>query len=153
MSTCRHCCKKTGVTEAEQPVVYWDASTLVSALIVDVHTARALATAERPVVHLVSTLAYAEVVAAIARAESLRRLDARRAKAARRLLRDGPWRRLMLQPDWVVINTLAAQSRLRGADLWHLASVSTLTRQLPEVRLFSFDDRLAAAAAGLGLGL
>jgi hypothetical protein len=30
-----------------------------------------------------------------------------------------------------VITTLAEQLRLRGANLWHLASVSTLTRQLP----------------------
>jgi predicted nucleic acid-binding protein len=133
--------------------VYWDASALVSALILDAHSDRAVATAQRPLTHLVSTLAYAEVVAAIARAKSLGRLDARRSKAALQLLRHGPWRRLTLQPDWVVISTLAAQSPLRGADLWHLASVSTLTRQLPEVRLFSFDDRLAAAAAALGLGL
>jgi predicted nucleic acid-binding protein len=141
------------VTEAEQPVVYWDASTLVSALVVDEHTGRAVAMAERRFVHLVSTLAYAEVAAVIARAESARRLTAPRAKAAHRALRDGPWRRLMLQPDWFVINALAATADVRGADLWHLASVSTLTRQLPEVRLFTFDDRLARAAASIGLGL
>lgn len=136
-----------------EPVVYWDASAVVSALVQDAHSERAVATAERRLVHLISTLAYAETVATIGRAQALRRLDARRAKAARRLLRRGPWRRLMLQPDWVVITTLAAQSPLRGADLWHLASVSTLTRQLPEVRLLSFDERLSSAAAALGLGL
>ncbi|MHB8719580.1 MAG: type II toxin-antitoxin system VapC family toxin [Candidatus Dormibacteria bacterium] len=125
----------------------------MSALVLDVHSGRAVATAERPLVHLISTLAYAETVAAIGRAQALRRLDARRAKAARRLLQHGPWRRLMLQPDWGVITTIAERSRLRGADLWHLASVSTLTRQLPEVRLLSFDERLIAAAAALGLGL
>ena len=136
-----------------EPVVYWDASAVVSALVRDAHSERAVATAEQPLVHLISTLAHAEAVATITRAQSLRRIDARRAKAARRLLRHGPWRRLMLQPDWVVIDTLAARLPLRGADLWHLASVSTLTRQLPEVRLFSFDERLAEAAAALGLGL
>lgn len=133
--------------------MYWDASALVSALILDAHSSRAVATAQRPLTHLVSTLAYAEVVAAIARAESRRSLDAKRAKSARQLLRHGPWRRLMLQPDWVVIDALAARSPLRGADLWHLASVSTLTRQLPEVRLFTFDERLAGAAAAAGLAL
>lgn len=141
------------MSEPDQPVVYWDASAVVSVLVLDANSGRAVAMAERPLVHLISTLAYAETVAAIARAEALRRLDARRAKSARRLLRHGPWRRLMLQPDWVVINTLAGQSRMRGADLWHLASVSTLTRQLPEVRLLTFDERLSAAAAELGLGL
>jgi predicted nucleic acid-binding protein len=141
------------VSDPEQPVIYWDASALISALIADAHTARAVAMAQRPVTHLVSTLAYAEVVAGIARAESQARLGAPQAKAVRQLLRHGPWRRLTLQPDWVVINSLAARSSLRGADLWHLASVSTLTRQLPEVRLLSFDNRLADAAAGLGLGM
>ena len=141
------------MSEAGEPVVYWDASTLVSALVLGAHTPRAVAVAERRLVHLVSTLAYAEVVAVIARAELLRRLTAPRAKAARRALRDGPWRRLMLQPDWFVINALAATADVRGADLWHLASVSTLTRQLPEVRLFTFDDRLARAATSMGLGL
>jgi hypothetical protein len=141
------------VTEPQQPVVYWDASALMSGLIVDAHSARAVAMAERPLIHLMSTLTYAEVVAAIARAESLERLDARRAKATRKLIRDGPWRRLMLLPDWPVISALAAQSGIRGAALWHLASVSTLTRQLPEVRLFSFDDRLVSAAGALGLAL
>ncbi len=141
------------MSDPEQQVVYWDASALVSALIADVHTPRAVAMAQRPVTHLVSTLAYAEAVAGIARAESQARLRTAHAHAARQLLRHGPWRRLTLQPDWVVISALAAHSSLRGADLWQLASVSTLTRQLPEVRLFTFDDRLAAAAAGLGLGM
>jgi hypothetical protein len=59
----------------------------------------------------------------------------------------------MLQPDWSAIDKLAVQSGLRGADLWHLACVSTLTRQLPEVRLFTFDERLSRAAAQLGLAL
>lgn len=134
-------------------VVYWDASALLSALVVDVHSDEAVAVAQRPVTHLVSTLAFAEVIAAVARAESQRAVDAKLARAARECLRRGPWRRLTLQPDWTVITTLAAGARLRGADLWHLASVSTLTRQLPEARLFSFDDRLTAAAAALGLGL
>jgi predicted nucleic acid-binding protein len=133
--------------------VYWDASAILSALILDAHSARAVATAQRPLTHLISTLTFAEVIAAVARAESLGGLDPQRAKAARQLLRHGPWRRLMLQPDWVVITAVATQAGLRGADLWHLASVSTLTRQLPEVRLFTFDDRLAGAAAAMGLAM
>jgi predicted nucleic acid-binding protein len=125
----------------------------MSALIADSHSEGAVATAQRSLTHLVSTLAYAEVVAAVARAESERHLDARRAQAVRRMIRHGPWRRLMLQPDWSAIDKLAAQSALRGADLWHLACVSTLTRQLPEVRLFTFDERLNRAAAQWGLAL
>jgi predicted nucleic acid-binding protein len=141
------------VTDGEQLVVYWDASALLSALIADSHSDGAVATAQRPVTHLVSTLAYAEAVAAVARAESGRHLDAPRARDVRRVIRHGPWRRLMLQPDWSAIDKLAAQSALRGADLWHLACVSTLTRQLPEVRLYTFDERLGRAAVQLGLAL
>jgi hypothetical protein len=141
------------VSDPEPPVVYWDASTLISALVGDVHTPRAMAMARRAVTHLLSTLAYAEVVAVIARAESQGRLSAPHARATREQLRYGPWRRLTLQPDWAVIHALAAHSALRGADLWHLATVSTLTRQLPEVRLFSFGERLAAVAAEVGLGM
>jgi uncharacterized protein len=141
------------VTDREPLVVYWDASALMSALIADSHSPGAVATAQRPVAHLVSTLAYAEAAAAVARAESERHLDAQGARGVRRLIRHGPWRRLMLQPDWSVIDKLAPQSALRGADLWHLACVSTLTRQLPEVRLFTFDERLSRAAARLGLAL
>jgi predicted nucleic acid-binding protein len=142
-----------GVSEPGRFVVYWDASALLSALVVDVHSDEAIAVARKPLTHLVSTLAFAQVIAAVANAETQRLVDAKLAKAARATLRRGPWRRLTLQPDWAVITALAAGTRLRGADLWHLASVSTLTRQLPEARLFSFDDRLSAAAAALGLSL
>ncbi len=141
------------MSEPDQPVVYWDASALLSAMFADAHSTQAVATAQRPLTHLVSTLGYAETAAAIARAESRGMIDARRAKDARELLRRGPWRRLTLQPDWVVISSLASTAGLRGADLWHLASVSTLNRQLPEARLFSFDERLSSAAAALGIAL
>ncbi len=37
------------------------------------------------------------------------------------------------------------------ADLWHLALASTLTEDLPELKILTFDDRLAEAAAGEAL--
>ena len=151
--TCSDCSKRIGVSDPAHAVVYWDASALLSALIADVHSDEAIATARRPLNHLVSTLAFAEVLAVIARAESSGSLGAKDGRRARQGLRRGPWRRLTLQPDWAAITALAAQAGLRGADLWHLASVSTLTRQLPETRLFSFDGRLSHAAAAIGLRL
>ncbi len=139
--------------EGANPVVYWDASAILSVLIRDQHSARATAVARRAVVHLISTLAHAEVAAVIARLERARELPAVLADASRELLRDGPWRRLVLQPDWTSIDEAAPRWPLRGADLWHLATAATLSRELPEVRVLTFDGRLSAAAAGLGLAL
>lgn len=139
--------------EPTSPVVYWDASALLSVLIRDAHSTRAGAVARRALTHLISTLAYAEVTAVIARLERNRELPTVLADAARELLRDGPWRRLALQPDWAHIGDLALSWPLRGADLWHLATAMTLRRELPEVRMATFDSRLATAAAELGLAL
>jgi hypothetical protein len=93
------------------------------------------------------------VAAVIARLERARELPAVLADASRELLRDGPWRRLVLQPDWTSIDEAAPRWPLRGADLWHLATAATLSRELPEVRVLTFDGRLNAAAAGLGIAL
>lgn len=139
--------------DGANPVVYWDASAILSVLIRDSHSTRATAVARRSAIHLISTLAHAEVSAVIARLERTRELPSVLAKASRELLRDGPWRRLHLQPDWTSIDEAAPRWALRGADLWHLATAATLSRELPEVRVLSFDGRLAAAAAGLGLAL
>jgi predicted nucleic acid-binding protein len=141
------------VPDASIPVVYWDASAILSTLINDLHSARATATARRRGTHLVATLAYAEVAAVIARLERLGELPTVLADASRELLRDGPWRRLHLQPDWASIDGLAVQSPLRRADLWHLATAVTVSRELPEVRVITLDGRLAAASAALGLAL
>lgn len=146
-------CKTTAVPEDDSPVVYWDASAVLSALIHDANSARASALARRAVTHLLSTLAHAEVTAVIARLERTGELATTVAGASRELLRDGPWRRLLLQPDRSSIDELATRWPLRGADLWHLAAAVTLTRELPEARLFTFDARLDAAAHGLGLAL
>jgi predicted nucleic acid-binding protein len=80
------------VPEAGTPVVYWDASAILSVLIRDTNSTRATAVARRTITHLLSTLAFAEVAAVIARLERLGGLPAVLAEASRDLLRDGPWR-------------------------------------------------------------
>lgn len=137
--------------EQADPVIYWDASAILSVLIRDAHSARATGAARRRVTHLLSTLGYAEVLAVIARLERERELPTVLADSARELLRNGPWRRLALQPDWASMDDLAARWPLRGADLWHLATAATLSRELPEMRIITFDSRLMAASTGLGL--
>jgi predicted nucleic acid-binding protein len=139
------------VPEQAGPVIYWDASAILSVLFQDPHSEQAAEAARRRVTHLVSSLGYAETVAVIGRLERERELPTVLAEAARELVRVGPWRRLALQPDWRGIDELATHWPLRGADLWHLATASTLSRELPELQLITFDPRLAAASEGIGL--
>ena len=138
------------MSEQAGHVVYWDASAILSVLIQDTHSEQATEAARRPLTHLISTLAYAEVIGVIARLQRERELPTVLADSARELVRVGPWRRLALQPDWARIDKLAAQWPLRGADLWHLAVASTLRRELPELRMITFDSRLAAATTSMG---
>lgn len=126
---------------------------MLAVLIQDPHTEGATTVVRRPVTHLLSTLGYAEVSAVLARLERERQLPRALAAAARQVLRAGPWRGLALQPDRSTIDELAASWPLRGADLWHLATAATLRRELPELKLLSFDTRLRGAADGLQLSL
>ncbi len=127
-------------------VLYWDASALLSVLIRDVHTEEALRHARTSNCSLVSTLATAETLAVLRRM----RHDALLTHAAHRAALDafdaGPWRQLNLQPAWPTLGELADRYVLKGADLWHLATVKTLQEELPEVKLLTFDRRLQAAA-------
>ncbi len=131
--------------------VYWDASAVLSVLIADVHSAKATATARSAGTHLLSTLGYAEAFAVIARLERDGELPAVLAEAATEVIVNGPWRRLSLQPDWKAIERLASRWPVRGADLWHLATAETLRRELPELKMITFDARLGLASQGIGL--
>jgi len=131
--------------------VYWDSSAVLSALFRDEHSAAASKRAGEPAVHLLSTLAWAEVLAVIARIERERVLAKVLVAAAREALEDGPWRRLNAVPDWREVRSLSTKWPLRGADLWHLAVAKSLQTELPELTFMSFDTRLAAAAHGEGL--
>lgn len=130
------------------PVVYWDASAIVSCLFQDQHSADAHEWARKDGLHLMSTLAYAESCAVIARMQRERLLADVLSAAALEALHEGPWRRLNLSPEWEVVHPLAAKWRLRGADLWHLATAKSLQKELPELFLLTFDTSLEAAARG-----
>lgn len=140
---------------AEKPgaVLYWDASAVLSVLFRDTNTMKALGVIRRRAAHLVSTLAYAEVLAVVARLERGRDVPRSLASAARVALRGAPWQALLLQPDRGLIDQMALGASLRGADLWHLATASTLAREVPEVRVITFDSRLRSAATSVGLAL
>lgn len=141
------------MVEPPDAVIYWDGSAVLSVLIEDAHTERATTVVTWPVPHLLSTLGYAEVIAVLSRLERDRQLSAALAGAARQALRAGPWRGLALQPDRSTVDELAANWPLRGADLWHLATATTLRRELPELKVLSFDSPLRGAAEGLKLSI
>jgi predicted nucleic acid-binding protein len=131
--------------------VYWDSSAVLSALFRDEHSTAASKRAIEPAVHFLSTLAWAEVLAVIARIERERVLAKVLVAAAREALDEGPWRRLNAVPDWKQVRCLSSKWPLRGADLWHLAVAKSLQTELPELTFMSFDARLKAAAHGEGL--
>ena len=129
-------------------VVYWDTSGILSTLFEDSHSDEAQRWARQEGIHLMSTLAYAETCAVIARIQRDRLLADVLVKAAIEVLDEGPWRRLNAWPEWGIIQSLAARWPLRGADLWHLATAKSLHKQLPELFLLTFDTRLQDAARG-----
>ena len=109
-----------------------------------------MAIANTPATHVMSSLAWAETHAVIARIEREGALANALVEVARETLSRGPWRRLTLDPDGTIVARLARAWPLRGADLWHLATAKTLQAEIPELTFFSFDTRLSVAAVGEG---
>lgn len=66
-------------------------------------------------------------------------------------LETGPWRRVHISPIWDELSELCMKWPLRGADLWHLATAKRIRKELPELFMITFDERLNTAAQGLGL--
>jgi len=133
------------------PVLYWDSSAVIAALLPDPHHDEAKPWADRPSAHIISTLTWAEVLAVISRVERDGKVPPTAAEAAREEISRPPWARVQESPDWVILRELATKWPLAGPDLWHLALAKTLQQEQPELRLLSFDARLSRAAAGEGL--
>ena len=135
------------MNEKIQSVIYWDASAILSALFEDSRSDMALGWSQKKdSIHLISTLAYAEVCAVIARLKKERIVADVFIQAALETLEKGLWRRLSIMPEWDKIRSLSQKFVLRGADLWHLAAAKTLQEKLPELVFLSFDKRSMAAA-------
>jgi predicted nucleic acid-binding protein len=142
------------MSQAEKTIVlYWDASAILSALIKDAWSEEARKWARQEGVHLLSTLAYAEVLAVLFRMKRERMMAEVLVEAALETLGSGPWRRLNPGPTWVLMAELSKRWSLRGADLWHLSAAKSVSEHLPEVKFLTFDPRLRDAARGEGIGL
>ncbi len=137
--------------EHSQPVVYWDTSAILSVLFKDEHSEKAKSLADQEGVHLISSLGYSEACAVLARIKREGFLTDILFKSAFEVLETGPWRRIHLSPLWEDLHDLCVKWPLRGADLWHLAAAKRIQQELPELFLFSFDERLKRAADGEGL--
>jgi len=135
-----------------QVVIYWDASAILSALIKDEHSEKAQEWAHKEGAHLLSSLAYAEVLAVLSRMQRERIMADVLIEAALEILESGPWRRLNVEPTWNLMAVLSKRWSLRGADLWHLAAAKSISEHLPEMKVLTFDTRLTVAAQGEGIG-
>ena len=131
--------------------LYWDTSALLSVVWRDAHSAAAMRHAAANGVHLVSSLAWVELHAVLARIQREGAASAVLVDAAREAVASGPWRHLSAIPRRDVALELAEKWPLRGADLWHLALVKTLQTDLGPLKLITFDARLSAAAEGEAL--
>ncbi|MCR3921537.1 MAG: type II toxin-antitoxin system VapC family toxin [Firmicutes bacterium] len=132
-------------------VIYWDASAVLSCLFKDIHSEEAQNKASVTGFHVISSLAYSEICAVIARLQRDKQIRDVFVTAAFDTLANGPWRNLILQPEINIMQNLATRWPLRGADLWHLTCALTLQKQLPELTLLTYDNRLKIAAEEEGL--
>lgn len=139
--------------EKNQIVIYWDASAILSTLIRDTHSEEAQEWTLKEGAHLLSSLAYAEVLAVLSRMKRERMMADLLVEATLQTLESGPWRRLNSGPEWNLMAALSKKWSLRGADLWHLSAAKSVYEQLPELKVLTFDTRLKAAAHGEGIGL
>ncbi len=138
---------------ADVRAFYWDASALLSVLVADAHTRAAREISRRPGLHLVSSLANAEVSAVLHRLTRQDLLPSREAGQLLDGLEHGPWRHSPASPGRKVLRALNGRHPLRGADLWHLSLLLTLVREMNHLALVSYDRRLIDAAAAEGIAL
>ena len=132
--------------------IYWDASAVLSTLVKDSHSEGALKWIRKGGLHLLSTLAYAEVIAVLDRMERERVLTGVLVQSAIQALHEGPWRYLNLCPAIEHMDFLRGKYQLRGADFWHLALARTLKKDIPELMVLTFDRRLREGAEKEGFG-
>lgn len=132
-------------------ILYWDASAVLAALLRERRTPEALRRSRTPGPHLLSSLGTAEVQAVLSRMHAGGVLDKAELRQVRAELHAGPWEAVHAVPAGDDLASLADNHTLRGADLWHLALAKMLQRELPELRLFTFDARLRGAAEAEGL--
>jgi predicted nucleic acid-binding protein len=131
--------------------VYWDPTSVLSALFQDSNSEKALAMSKKEGVHLVSGLCYSEVASVLSRIRRRKIVNEVLIEVTLEALKNGPWRHLNIWPEWSMLMALSSKRPLKAANLWHLASAKTLQKQIPELTLLTFDEELKTAAEEEGL--
>ncbi len=134
-------------------VIYWDSTALFSYLFKDEYSDIAQEKARQSGVHLVTTLAIAEVCTVISRVQREQMVSDLLAHSLFDILEYGPWSKLNIVPDTMSLRELAGKWALRGTELWHLATAKTLQKEFPELMILTFDRELARASKGEELKL
>jgi len=137
--------------KAKPVAVYWDSTSVLSALFQDSNSEMAMNMSKREGVHLLSALCYAEVSAVLSRIKRRRSINEVLIEVAFEVLKNGPWRHLNIWPEWNTLMALSTKRPLKAVNLWNLASAKTLQKQIPELTLFTFDEELKTAAEEEGL--
>jgi predicted nucleic acid-binding protein len=132
-------------------VIYWDSTALLSYLIRDSHSDQTQARAKQKGVHLLTTLAIAEVYTVLSRIQRENVLPDLVVESLFEILESGPWSRLNIGPDSMAMREIACRWPLRGSRLWHLATAKTLQREFPELMILTYDRELARASEGESL--
>ncbi len=132
-------------------VIYWDSTALLSYLFRDSHSDQARPRAKQKGVHLLTTLAIAEVYTVLSRIQRENVLSDLIIESLFEMLETGPWSRLNIVPDSFAMRELACRWPLRGSGLWHLATAKTLQREFPELMILTYDSELARASKGESL--
>ncbi|MDD3618338.1 MAG: type II toxin-antitoxin system VapC family toxin [Desulfobulbaceae bacterium] len=127
-------------------VIYWDASAILSILVEDEHSAKAVRIEKRKGIHLASSLCFAETYAVLQRMNHENVLTDVLYVSVLESLGNSVIRKINVQPDWKIFKELSVRYVLKGADLWHLAAVKTIQTELPEITILSFDKQLSSAA-------
>jgi predicted nucleic acid-binding protein len=127
-------------------VIYWDASAILSVLVEDGHSQKAQKYINKRGVHFLSTLAAAETYAVLSRMKFDGILTTILYKSALEVFENSPLRKIYIQPEWKIIQKLSSLYVLKGADLWHLATVETIKMDLPETKIITFDKKLSSAS-------
>lgn len=131
--------------------LYWDSSAVLALLLRENRGALAEDALASGDLHFRSSLTLAETYATLARVERAQLQTPEGIARAYEAFARAGWSDIPGQPDRILLRSLAARYALRGADLWHLSLAKTLHAELPELRLLTFDERLAAAAQAEGL--
>ena len=131
--------------------VYWDPTSVLSALFQDSTSEIAVSISKKEGIHLLSGLCYAEVSAVLSRIKKRRSINEVLIEVATEALKNGPWRQLNIWPEWSILVSLSQKRPLKSVNLWHLASAKTLKKQIPELTLLTFDEELRTAAEEEGL--